>query len=462
MNVVSAVASAGRLVNQVAIDVQTSIDGAVAVRCVSASDPSDVHLVEDARGTQHTFDLGGLLVSDHYTCTAAAVCPQASASRSFEIDTGPAPDELVPVEVSTDPGLGMTGAYTLFNLEVCGGKYDWLHVVDPRGRTRWWHPMPLVNDLGVEARYTADKRFVWGGGFTKLGRAREVDVFAGEVYDSATTLTDYESTVFHHDAKQLADGRLMTLETETNWKDGVSFEGFAVRVHDPVGKTLSWEYSSQAAVDEGTLTPGDRSGDVWHANWADVIVEDGVDKLYVSLCDISTVVKIDPLAGRVEWKLGKDGDFTLLDPLGSALPGTEFSSCQHGLEVEGNRILFYDNGWVRHVSRVAEYEIDTTAMTATLLWTWTDGWYMCCLGDVDWLPSRRVLVNQARLGCGSVPTTIVEVVPETGQVASTMTLRATDSSYRAERIDGCALFANAATCPAIATRLDELAPVFGR
>jgi Arylsulfotransferase (ASST) len=461
MRLLSAETSPGLLANQAALTVRATQEGAVAVRCTSQGDPTDVHLVEGDGSAEHRFLLGGLLTDDRYDCVAAAVCPQSDdPTVTFAVDTGPAPDELVPVDVDVDPALGMTGAWTLFNLEVCGGASDWLHLVDPQGRTRWWQAMPLAGDLGVEARYAGAGRFVYGGGYTRLGRARAVDLFAGEVYDSAATLVDYESTVFHHDAKQLADGRVMTLESQDNVYDGLVFEGFAVRVHDPATQTVSWEYDSQRAVDEGRLTPGDRRGDVWHANWADVLTTAGEDALYVSLCDTSNVVKIDPVAQQVEWIFGKGGDFSLVGADGAPLPNAEFPSCQHGLEVAGDKLLVYDNGWVRNESRVAEYRLDEETRTATLLWTWTDGWYMCCLGDVDYLPRGRVLVNQARFGCGAVPTRIREIVPETGEIASTVTLRATDSSYRAERIDGCTLFASAATCPWRAARVEELAPLF--
>src|SRR5262249_54487738 len=147
-------------------------------------------------GTSHHFDLGGLLVDDHYDCLAAPICPQTvNGPAAFAFDTGSTPDDLVPVTAEIDPKLGMTGAYPIFNLEVCGGQYDWLHIVDPQGRSRWWHPMPLVDDDGVEARYSGNNIVVWGGGMTKWGRARMVDLFLGEIYDSATTLTDYDSVI---------------------------------------------------------------------------------------------------------------------------------------------------------------------------------------------------------------------------------------------------------------------------
>jgi Arylsulfotransferase (ASST) len=462
VTVVAAEALPGRLKNQRVIEVTTSVEAAVGIQCTSVADPTDIHLLEDAGGTtEHVFDLGGLLVDDHYDCLAAAICPRSYDDPvAFGFDVDPSPSELVPVTVEINPVLGMTGAYTMFNLEVCGGDWDWIHLVDPEGRTRWWHAIEPAPNMGLEVRHQGDGIITWGGGYTSVGRPRRVDVFDGEIYDSAVALADYGSTIFHHDGKELEDGRIMTLETETTNYEGSSFEGFAVRLHDPVTETVSWEYTSQTAVDAGELSAGTAVGDVWHANWADVVVEGGVDKLYLSLCYYYQVLKIDPVSGSIEWTFGPGGDFALQDLNGNPLPDVEFSSCQHGLEVSGNRLLIYDNGWSRYESRIAEYELDTTTMTATLLWTWTDGWYICCLGDADYLDNGRVLLEQASFGCGGNGTKVIEIDPATGQVASKIFLRPSDASYRAERLDGCELFDNAAYCPDVATRVTELAPVF--
>jgi Arylsulfotransferase (ASST) len=443
------------------VDVVTSSEAAVAVRCTSATDPTDVHLLEDTGGTVHSFQLGGLLLEDHYDCLAAATCPQAaSGPLEFSIDTEAGPAEVGPVDIQTDPLLGMTGAYTLFNLEPCGGDFDWLHIVDPKGRTRWWHAMQKWPNMGLEVRHQGSGLIVWGGGDSNLGRPRQVDLFAGEIYDSAEVLTDWASTVFTHDGKQLEDGRILTLETQPNTFGGSGFTGFAVRLFDPLTGLMSWEYDSQTAVDAGELSAGTAVGDVFHANWADVVVENGVDKLYVSLCFSFQVLKIDPVAGTIEWIFGpNDGDFALQDPAGVPLPDDDLPQCQHGLEVDGDKILMYDNGWFRYESRVTEYQLDTTTMTATRLWTWTDGWYLCCMGDIDYLDNGRVLLTKARYGCGS-STEILEIDPVTGEVPSLVTMRPSDAGYRAERLDGCELFANTAFCPELAARAAELDAVF--
>ncbi len=462
VNVLTAASVKGRLNNQQVVTVTTSAATRAAVQCTAVGDPTDVHLLEsDLEATSHTFDLGGLLVEEHYDCLAAAVCPESTQSPvAFAFDTLAEPDELGPVQVDIDPVLGMTGAYTLFNLEVCGGEWDWIQLVDPQGRTRWWHPVPVWPNMGLEVRHHGDGLIVWGGGYTPIGRPRQVDVFLGEVYDSASSLPDYAYTTFHHDGKQLADGRILTLETETNTIEGWSCEGFAVRLHDPSTGLLTWRYASSDALEERELTPDAYwYGDPWHANWVDVNVENGVDKLYMSLCGAYKIIKVDPVQRSIDWTFGLGGDFTLLDTNGNPLPDSEYPSCQHGIEAIGDRLLVYDNGWWRASSRIVEYQLDTANMTATLLWEWTDGWSTCCLGDADQLANGRVLVNQASFGC-TYSTEIHEIDPPTGSVASTVTLQPGDASYRGERLEGCELFANAAYCDDTAIRVAELARIF--
>ncbi len=265
----------GRLSNQVALRVTTAGDVPVAVRCTLVGGDGEVHLLEDDGGTDHVSHLSGLLPDSVYTCEASATCPRtASPPEPLTVVTGPAPGALAPVRVTLDERVGVSGDYTLFNLNSGGGctPGGWLQVVDLQGRPRFWHPLPAVG-VDVEARFHGDDVFVFGGGETPDGRPRAVTVWDGQVYDSAVVLDDADTRVFHHDGKRLPDGRLMTLELRQNDAPGLGrFEGFAVRVLDPRSRAVEWEWSSQTAVDRGQL-PVTSGGDEWHANWADVVVE---------------------------------------------------------------------------------------------------------------------------------------------------------------------------------------------
>src|SRR5439155_11268405 len=204
---------------------------------------------------------------------------------------------------------------------------------------------------------------------------------------------------------------------------------------------------SQRALDAGALPTG--TGDIWHANWTDIV--DGI--AWVSLCHAELVVQIDVATGKIVGELGKGGDYALTDTSGQPLSQDEWFQCQHGLDVLGDKLLVYDNGVDRHHSRVAEYTFDTLQHTAQLDWTWPNDWYEMTLGDADWLPNGHLLVNKAHAECissepGSL-TDIWEVDQPTGDIVWTLEMGdIEDASYRAERVDSCALWQDATYCDA--------------
>jgi outer membrane protein assembly factor BamB len=406
----------------------------------------------------------GLLADEDYDCAAVATCA-GGPTTTFAVRTGPAFPRTPVIEVEhLDPAEGRE--YVLLNR--ASDCYDdvepqELLVVDREGRVRWWYTPPDIAGMSVEFRYHGDGRFEWGGGWepNPLGRPRQVDLYDGEIYDSAVALPDVDGALFHHDGKQLADGRLLTLE-EVPIDDGAggSFDGFRVRRVDPATGAVDFEYHSQRAFDEGHLPR--RDGDAWHANWVDIVDVGGREQLNVSLCFVGKVAAIDVATGEWLWTLGAGGDFTLVDPQGNPLPDSEYTQCQHGLDRAGDRLLAYDNGWFRGYTRVAEYALDEATLTATLLWTWTEpDWYESILGDADWLPDGRVLVDMGHSECQSSSpgdrTTVVELDPARGTKLWEMRYaELTATAYRADWADPCALFANAKYCPAVGARLAEL------
>ena len=86
----------------------------------------------------------------------------------------------------------------------------------------------------------------------------------------------------------------------------------------------------------------------------------------VSFRHLGQVMKINARNGKIMWRLGgKKNQFTFVnDPLNGF-------TAQHSARIMANgNLLLYDNG-TRHnppESRAVEYALDTTAMTATLVW----------------------------------------------------------------------------------------------
>lgn len=456
--------------NEAEVRVELSAKAPVALRCTLDGDPEEVHLVESTTAaTRHTLRLAGLLASSTYACAVAPTCPQAAdGPATFSLLTGAPPDDLPATTVWTAEGAA-PAEYVLANAsDDCDWQTQLLVVFDRAGRGRWWYRTPRNVGPSVEFVYRGADRFAWGGGWSPnpRGRPRLVDLYDGEVWDSAVALPDVESTFFHHDGKALADGRWATLEENTVEGDRGAFQGFQVRILDPETEQVEVTYDSQRAVDEGHLPSG--TGDAWHANWVDLVRYDDRAEIYVNLRDLSWLVAVDADSGDWRWTFGAGGDFTLRDSSGEPLGDDGFPSWAHGAQFDGRTLLIYDNGVSPRRSRVVAYDLDVETFTATLLWEWTEAdWYESTLGSTDWLPDGRVLVGAGHAECFSTNpgdrTTLLEIDPATGE--KRWELRYDDvetMAYRADWADPCALFANGRYCPAVAERAAELASVFER
>lgn len=416
-------------------------------RCVPDDDPDHVVFGESTTAAHdHTVRLLGLRAGTAHTCTVAAACEgEALPPASVAYTTPRPPTGIGPFEVQVDPVLGATEGWTVAGLQ--GGGSGYAVIWDAEGRVRWWHALPLGVGIDVELLHSGGDLFTWGGGYSAEGRVRQVHLFDGEVYAFAPT--GWEQTVFHHDAKALPDGRLLTLEQRENRKGPHVWTGFGIRAHDPVTGVVDLDLDSQRYVDEGWLAePEPLDADPYHANWVD-LSEDG-SEVYVSLCFGQQLLALDAVDGALLWQLGPGLGWSVQDASGVELGDAALPQCQHGVDVlGGGRFLVYDNGVVRRTSSASEWLVDPVARTATRIWHWTEtGWYEPFLGDVDRLSDDRTLVVEASLFDRA---DLVEVVRSTGAVAGRMTLTS-GSLYRAERYDGCAFFDDATACGALADR----------
>ena len=290
-----------------------------------------------------------------------------------------------------------------------------------------------------------------------------VDLWDGEVYRS--DLPGWRSTFYHHDAKRIADGRILTLEATDDVGDGAHLGGIpgaAARSGHPDHRprhrqpALRRRRRPQARGSPGVRPlPRQLDGPPGH--------RPGPRSCTSACASSSSCWPFDATDGALRWQLGAGLGWTVLDEQGQPLTDDALPQCIHGAEVDGDRFLLYDNGRDRSLSQVVEWQIDGDAKIARRLWSWSEpGWQEDILGDVDVLSVDRVLVTQARLGCGVAPdTTIVEVDRKTGAVANRTTFPGAGVGYRAERYDGCSVFASARHCPEVADRRAALEPVFG-
>ncbi|MEQ1569682.1 MAG: aryl-sulfate sulfotransferase, partial [Myxococcota bacterium] len=449
------------------------VDGAGAAwaECSDPTDPEEQLLVEsDGVGPHHELVVRGLRADSRYQC----VVHLDGRSSAATFATGRPP---VPAFEVTDPA-GASEPYTLFNTQRGATSVDgtWLLIVDPDGAVRWSYLVgfDLIGDVDAELEDEGQTVHLGGGwGWFDVdqpnrGVFRDVDL-------SGQTLLDRTEPAFglgfNHHSEKLDDGSYLSLTGAENTDGVTTWYGVGIEQWHPEAG-LQWTWSSQQLVDAGVVAPPEPTEKLpFHANSVSFVDDAWGSAVWVSLYGARQIWRLDRATGDRTHVFGPEGDLTLLDPQGAPLGPEQWSWVQHDPDYgPDGSILLYDNGQDRPVdvpySRVAEFAVDLDARTATLLWDWTEpGWYDPVLGDADWLPNGDVLVTRGfRVGWTPDSPDVSQVLelrpPRDGAAAEVVwRLRWTDPdwpTFRAARYDGCALFANARYCPAVAARLRAL------
>jgi len=161
--------------------------------------------------------------------------------------------------------------------------------------------------------------------------------------------------------------------------------------------------------------------------------------------------KIERASGNILWRLGGTYDETSLGPGDFTFnpPESQFSDAHEPELHDDGTLILYDNGGYamggggqNYHSRVLEYQLDQTAMTATRIWEfpgdfavdawYTNNWYTPFWGDADPLPNGNILIT-AGVRSQSASTRIFEVT-RAGEVVWEITFPAGSGSYKAERL----------------------------
>lgn len=420
-----------------------AIDTVLEVTCRSTELADEVHFASGS--ARRGVVVYGLLADHSYDCALDA----GLVIERHLVTTPPLPDGIPSMTVS-----GQTEGYTVFNSgrDDGGTNAHKLLIVDPEGRVRWYSFIDKdVRDVDV-TWLAEEQHLLVGGGYVVPPRRMRLD---GSIVARAGTRL-FES--FHHHVEQRPDGTVLVLLENTISREGRSWEGFRVEVIEADLRGTVWSWDSSRGVDDGWLeTRTGTARDLYHAN----ALDEDEHTVFVSLRQVSRVAAIDRETGELRYQLGQGGDFTLLDPDGEVASNTEWFFGQHTPKFRGNRVLVHDNGWTRpeedRASRVVEYELDVERRQATVVWSWSEpGWYEPIWGDVDWLADGHVLITRAhcaRCTPSTTPTQLVEVDPATDDVTWRLVLDdPDDTGYRAQRVDGCSIFANQAVCPGAGLR----------
>ncbi len=453
--------------NTVAVEVHQSdpysSDAAMDLRIVArlgppATPPTEHHaLASSTPQATHRFRWKGLVAEATYACEVVSSCP--GATRTFEVTTPPLPDTAPRVALRGE-GTPSWGAWTLFNTQRdC--EEDWRNrfvILDPEGQVRWFYEIPDWNDnssIDIEAAWIGDGTILWGGGEAPEGSPELLSLDQEALYKA-----DYEGSqrhLYHHDV-EWHDGEILGM-IRTDVVDGAStYDGFGLVQHDVETGEVTWTWDLQTAWDRGQIAADDvvdpdNADDPWHASSFASVTDELGDGILVTLLHSYQVWRVDRQTGDITWKLGRGGDFELLGPDGAPLDPDLAFSATHAVDVVGDHVLLYDNGWEPDVSSAQAWVLDTEAMTATQVFRYEEfDWYEPVWGDADELPSGAMLIdmahNECKNGNPAHQGSLVEVDMATGEVLwRADLLDPMESSYRAQRIDGCEMFATDRWCP---------------
>jgi hypothetical protein len=297
----------------------------------------------------------------------------------------------VVITVNTNPSPGY-----LFLENALDGVSPYTMMLDYQGLPVWYHQGRLF-DFTIQK----NRQITWGtfdNGRLDSGYSSTFYAFDQNFnfVRSYTTTNGYVTD--GHDLKVQADGTYLMIGLRTN---AVDLSQYYVG-GDPnavVEETVIQEFTSAGELifqwrawdnyDIGDLVPKGNT-EFAHMNGIDFDVDGNI---LVSCRHLSEVTKINHDSGEIIWRLsGAHNGFTFInDPFN----GTSY---QHNISALGNNhYMVFDNGdyHTLEVSRAAEYQLDLTNMTATLVWQFRDkpDKYTYYLGSAQRLPTGNTLIN---------------------------------------------------------------------
>lgn len=453
------------LPNPLAKRLEVELDQAAAVFTVCrAEDSEEALLVESGQvATSHTFDVRGLYTGS-WQCKVEPACADATSAT---VALQPA----VPGNTPTFTATGTpSGAWTILNTQrgaFADGRRD-VVITDPQGRVRWQMKLNGFYRTDIDTSWTGEVVHLGGGwglfetDIDTRGLVQQLDLSGIETF--AREEPRFGEGYNHH-CEALPDGTILSLTGTFHDVDGSRWNGIAVERLDPTTETVTWSWDSHGLVDAGLEGP--LQGNPWNGNALEWTDDPSGEALWISLYTGQQMWRIDPATGDRTHVFGTGGDLAYVGLDGMPLPASDWVYGQHGPDftAEG-RVLLYDNGVGRpggNQSRVAEFELDLEAGTATLLWSWTeDNWYTPIIGDADYLPSGHVLVTKGVVAAFTParrqPSAVIEIDPSTDEVVWRMEPEGwpTPAVYRAEQYGGCDIFRSAEHCAAVAERIAQL------
>ncbi|MCX6592888.1 MAG: aryl-sulfate sulfotransferase [Acidobacteria bacterium] len=363
-------------------------------------------------GVSLTFQLAGLLPSTAYFARAILATAEQPLRYGPGVDfrTGEIPADLVSHTVAR-PRSRFTDQEIILEAPIFPNRPT---AVDLAGNVLWYYP-GAISVLARPGREGTFWGYVQSPGGPEMQAIREFDLMgmtrretnAARVNQQLAALGRRPINGFHHEVRELPDGRIVALAgveqvlTDVQGPGPIDVVGDMIIVFDQDLQVV-WTWDgfdhldpSRAAIlnercSQGscpTLYLADDGNDWTHANSVQ-LAPDG--NFIVSMRHQDWVLKIDYQnglgAGNILWRFGKDGDFRL-----STGVDADWFSHQHDSEFEPNNttLTLFDNGNTRRqadssvTSRGQVFEMDEASRTARVVLNADLGVFSFALGSAQ-------------------------------------------------------------------------------
>lgn len=402
-------------------------------------DDYEFRILDAAVVTDHRVLVIGMHAETKYKIRAVSSNDAGTLSAEGSFTTGALPDGIPVPELTADEPERSQVGWTLTNVEVGRTEPAMVVIYDERGKPVWY----FIHGTHDDSRGDVPTELVDGHvlvGPAPSERAHELDL-AGNVVWSGPAQSSKELQT-HSFGKTRTGNYLFNVELDKAVLNGQT------KIDDQLLEELSpnlevlWSWKLFDHV-----PPAGTREELCHGNALEL--DEAANVAYYN-CRYLGLLKIDRKSGDIVWRLGGTydqkslgpGDFTY-DP-----PESQFSDA-HDPEVhDDGTVLLYDNGGLDYStspsyhSRIVEYRLDETAMTATRVFEfpgdfdvdpwYKNEWYTPIWGDADRLPNGNILVT-AGMRSTKLSTRLFEVT-RAGEVVWELTFPPNLGSYRAQRL----------------------------
>ncbi|MBU0732073.1 aryl-sulfate sulfotransferase [Patescibacteria group bacterium] len=382
---------------------------------------------DDKEDTDHRIFVYGMKPETNFQLVAASVAKDdVYCSELEQFGTGAVPFADADVRVTAYDEERALSGWTLANfLQIGGDTRVYAVIWDMDGDPVWYYELGFSDGRGdqeVSLAYEGgEPRILIGGGVPSGTSVLEV-ALDGSITWEGPVQADYIGVKddMHHCFHQTTNGTYIYLLHQF---DGSGYSDIREIDRD---QNLIWKWSLFQDTEWDFLDYG---------NYTDV--DYGNDVVYYNENISHNFYKVDRTSREVVWQLGPGGDFEIIPP--EAEPWTEFT---HAAKVlENGHVLIYDNGKANPGSRVYEWELDESAMTAKVVWEFDGGetpFYNTAWGDADRLENGNTLITAGYQDQATgYQSRIIEAAPD-GTIVWQLSVQEVDpfylGSYMAERI----------------------------